>query len=502
MPSILLPVGDWAPDAAPYMNSDMPTAKNTYPRADGSDGPMQGPVTISNALASAPRGAIAARDNTGTAWVVAGTTTKLYVQSGLSWVDRSGAATFAVPTGGHWRFTQFGERVIGTNYADNVQTHTLGSGANFADLSAGAPKAKYIASVEPGFVMLGFYSSGGVQSNGVWWSGLNDATSWPTLGTAAAAAVQSDNNILPGGGAITGILPAIGGSSAVIFTERSLYRIDYVGPPQIFSFREVDRSRGCIAPQSIVQVGPLAYFLSEDGFCVFNGATVENIGAGKVDQFFLTDLDQTALERVYGTVDAARKLVIWAYPSTSATSQTPNRWLVFSYATGRWRYGDDAAMSVQYMFPARTAGYNLDTLDTVLPGGPDASGGFTVDSPLYQGGTRVLAGFDTSNRLVSFSGSNLAARLETGDADVEGSRLFIRSVLPLTDASAVTAGVGWRSNFYDTLTYTTPTAQGLDNRCPQRVSAQYARAYALVAAGASWSRFQGMRVDYRKDGER
>ncbi len=498
-----LEAADWTPDKSTYLSTNHPLVTGVYPRPDGADGPLQGPIVVANALAAQCRGGVTARDNTGTSWVLAGTATKLYVQSGLSWVDRSGA-TYAVPTGGHWRFTQFGERILATNYADPVLTHTLGSGVNFATLSAGAPLAKYIATVEPGFVMLGFYNSGGVQANGLWWSGLNDATSWPTIGTLAASSVQSDVQSLPGGGAITGILPAIGGAQAAVFTERAVYRCEYVGPPQVFAFREVDRSRGCIAPQSLVQVGAVAYFLSEDGWCVFDGATVRLIGIGRMDGFFFGDVDQTALERVYGTIDYAKRCIIWAYPTPSATGQNPNRWLIYSYATNRWRWGDDAQLAVTYMFQARTPGYTLDTLDTPLSGGPDAaaSAGFSVDSPLYQGGVRLLAGFDASNRLVAFNGANLAARIETGDADIEGSRIFVQDVLPITDAATVACGVGWRSNLYDPVTYTTPTAQGLDNRCPQRVSAQYARAFAVIPAGASWTRFRGMRVRGFQDGER
>lgn len=499
--SLVLPILEWRPDAASYLSTAATIAKGTYPRSDDSDGPLQGPVVMTSALAAACRGGFTARDKSGTSWVFAGTQTKLYVQNGMSWTDRSGA-TYAVPTGQHWRFCQFGERVIATNYSDELQTHTLASGSNFADLNTAAPKAKYIAAVEPGFVMLGFYDDGTVQPNGVWWSGINDATLWPTPGTTAAISVQSDNQQLPTGGAITGIVPSVGGASAIILTERAVYRTQYTGGSTFFSFVEVDRSRGCIAPQSVVQIGPLVFFLSEDGFCAFDGVQTRMIGAGKVDEFFLRDLDQTALERVYGTVDYARKLIIWAYPSTGASSQTPNRWMVYSYATDRWRWCDDSSIAVQYLFPARSAGYTLDGLDTPFPGGIDSSGSFSVDSPLYQGGVRVLAGFDTSNRLVSFNGANLAARLETGDADVDGNRIFVRDITPLTDCQNVQCSVGWRNNLYDVMAYTTPTSRGVDNRCPQRVSARFVRVATDIPAGAAWTRFQGVRTRFFPDGQR
>lgn len=497
----IIQVAEYAPDQAPYLNGNLSVASGVYPREDGSDGPLRGPVVLTAALASACRGAFAARDKTATAYMVAGTAGKLYIQAGTAWTDKAGAA-YAVPTGGHWRFTQFGELILATNYVDAVQTWTMGAAGNFADLAAGAPLAKYIATVEPGFVMLGFYSSGGVVANGVWWSGINDATSWPTIGTTAAASAQSDNQQLPGGGFVTGILPAIGGAAAAVFTERAVYRVEYVGAPAIFSFREVERGRGCICPQGLTQVGPLAFYISEDGFCMFDGTQVVPIGFGKVDKKFLGEVDVNNLERVYAAIDYARKCVIWAYPTNAATSGNPNRWMIYNYANQRWRYCDDASIVSEYFMPARLAGYNLDTLDSVLTGGPDASGGFTVDSALYIGGTRVLSAFDTSHRLVSYEGSTLAARVETGDADMSGSRIFVSGIRPLTDAASATARVGTREVLSDALVYTDATAPGVDGYAPQRVSTGYARAVVEVPASAEWTYLQGADVTARADGRR
>ena len=502
MPNILLPAGDYTPDLSPYLNSGMTVTAGVYPRSDGSDGPLLSPTSASVALGSRCLGAFASRDKGGTSYVVSGTAAALAVQTNLSWTDKSGT-TYAVPANQHWRFTQFGEQIIATNSADPIQTWTMGNVGNFANLSSGAPLARYVATIEPGFCMVGFYTSGGTTvSSGLWWSALNDATSWPTPGTLAATSVQSDVQQMPGGGFITGILPAIGGANGVVFTERTLYRIEYVGAPAVFAFREIDRSRGCIAPQGLIQVGPTAFFLSEDGFCAFNGTSATNIGAGRVDRKFWSEVDQTALDRIYATVDLDRKLVIWAYPTNSALNQNPNRWLIYSYSKDKWRYADDAALTVEYLYPGRTTAYTLDTLDNVLPGGPDNSNGFTVDNAFYQGGRRALVGFDASHSMVSYTGNNLAARVETGDVDADGSRVFVTGITPLTDAVAPTACVGWRGNLSDSITYTTPTAPGYDNRCPQRISAQYARAALVIPAGASWSYLQGARVEYMPDGER
>lgn len=485
---------DFAPDQAPYLSPNNPVASGTYPRSDNADGPLKGPAPYTVSLPGACRGAVSARDKLGNSYVVAGTATGLYLLSGGVWVSKG--TGYSVPASGHWQFTQFGERLIATNGVDPVLTWTLGDAANFATLSAGAPRAVYVATIEPGFVMLGYYNTVG---GGLWWSGINDATLWPVPGTLAATSVQSDNQELPGGGFITGILPAIGGGGGAIFTERAIYRVDYVGAPAIFSFREVDRSRGCICPMGLAQVGAVAFFIAEDGFYTFDGSAVTGIGFGKVDRFFKDSVDAAQLHRVYATVDFDRKLIIWAWPTAGAAN--PNRWLVFNYGTGRWRFGDDPGLAVAYLFPARTPAITLDDPDT-FPDNLDTPGAPPLDSPLYSGGRRLLAGFDAAARLVTFDGPTLPARIETGDTDASGRRVFVSGIRPLSDTRAAMAMVGTREELGDNIAYSTPTALGADGRCPQRVSGRYARAVTQIPGGAAWTYHQGVDVAFRAEGRR
>lgn len=500
MPTV--PLADWTPDAAPFGTSGMQAAKNTYPRSDGADGPLKAQFNVSDALATQCKGAIATRATDGTTFFAAGTTTKLYVLSGASWTDKSGAATFAVPSTGHWQFAQFGDRLLATNFADEIQSWTIGGAGNFATLNAAAPLAKYIATVEPGFVVLGHYSDRSVVPTGLWWGAINDATSWPTPGTAAAQAAQSDNQQLASATGVTGIVPAIGGAQAVVFCADAIYRMEYVGGLIIFQIRPQEQGRGCIAPNSLARVGARAFFLSEDGFCVFDGVEVRRIGFGRVDRFFWATVDQAQLERVYAAVDFDKDCIVWAFPDSGASSGNPNRWLVYNYLTDRWRYGDDADLTITYMLPARTAGYTVETADTLVTNA-DANTTITVDSPVWAGGRRFFGGFSSTHRLVSFEGATLAARLETADASMDGRRVFVSGVRPNTDAASYTAGIGYRDLLSAAVSYTTPTLRSsATGICPQRLSTRFARARIDMAAGDTWTYLSGAEVDFRAEGRR
>lgn len=508
----VVPVADWAPDQAAYLSTALTVARNTYPREDGSDGPLRAPAQLTSALAAACKGAILCSNGLGSTEIIAGTTTKLYSLAGsTSWTDRSGAATFAVPDGYDWRFAQFGTAVYAVNFVDGLYNRTIAASANFAAVTD-APKARYVVTIEPGFLMLGYYvESGTTYRNGIAWSAINDATDWPTPGTADAEAKQSDRQSLALGDTITGLVPAVGGAQGAVFTERAVYRIEYVGSPLIFNLAPVDQSRGCVAPGSLIHVGQRAYFLSDEGFLSFDGSVTAPIGFGKVDRFFWADVDAARLVEMRSTVDPYRRLVVWAYWNNAGQM----RWLLYCYANGRWRYGDDAALEVEAFVQRIAPGVDETLMDLAVNafgwGGKLLTG---EGSYLLQedGASRLLlgsnapanfiAGFGTTHALSGFAGTTLGSIVETGEADMGGRRVFVSGVRPLSDAATMTAAVGGRDAFSGSVSYTTATQQEVTGIAPQRISTRYARVRLSFPAGAEWTYVQGCDVMARPEGKR
>lgn len=495
----IVPIGDYRPDVPAYLGTHATQASNIFPRSDGTDGPLRGPVNLTTTISTtAVYGACTVRAVDGTSYTLAGTANALWWQSGTGWTNASGAsAPYSASAVGVWRFAQFGQNILATDYDDAIQTSTFGG--TFADLGGTPPKARFIQTFEPGFVMLGYINDGSERGSTVRWSELNDAASWPTIGSSAAAAAQSDEQDLPNGGAIMGLQAAVGGAAGAVWTAHSIYRVEYIGAPQVFAFREIARGSGCMCANGTVTVNGTAFYVSEEGFQAFDGQAETAIGFGRVSRTFLNEVDTQQLHRVWVTVDPIRKIVIWAYPR--AGSAYPDRWFIYSYATDKWRYADASSIQCQLLFPARSAGYNLDSIDTVLDV-PDNLGGFSFDSQLYDGGLRLLAGFSTSGRLVSYEGTTLGAVAETGETDASGKRVFVSGVRPLTDASDATAAIGGRGNFTDLPVYTQFRAAGVDGVCPQRIDTRYARALINIPAGSEWTYLQGADVIARAAGKR
>jgi hypothetical protein len=285
---------------------------------------------------------------------------------------------------------------------------------------------------------------------------------------------------------VQAILGAVGGADGLVFTETSIYRMTYEGPPTIFRFDEIERLRGTPAPAAVVNVGPFAAYLSDDGFYLCDGMGSKPIGGGKVDKYFFSQLNQSYYHKITATADPINKLVIWSYPDGSQ-GETPNRLIIWNWQYDRWAQAD---LSCELLFRARSLGYTLEGLDAVSSTLDDLP--FSLDSRVWTGGRVVLGGFTTEHKLSFLSGSNQAATLTTAEIDGNGQRMFCSGVRPLVDGGAVSMSIGSRETPGGTVTYSTATVPAADGNCPQRVSGRFLRARMTIDAGGSWSHAQGI----------
>lgn len=502
MPSdkpLTLGIKPYAPDM-PALGSGMTvTVRNVLPRTDMSYGPMSDIAAYTlTPLSRRCQGGYAAADTDGVITMFAGTSTDLYIIGGddTAFTNASkSAAAYTVATDQFWRFATMKNRVIACNVADPIQSYVFGVSTDFADLSADAPKAKYCAGIKQ-WLMVANTSDpiGGVAPWRLWWSAINDPTSWPAPGSDAAAAAQSDYNDLAGeNGAITGLVGNLGTSEGAVFFEHAVWRIVYAGPPAVFDFFPAVGVKGCRAPQSIVQVGAYVFYLAEDGFYAFDGTSAIPIGVNKVDKTFFADLDQVNIHRVVGAADPINKMIFWAYPGTGNSSGTPNKILIYNWANQKNKWSI-AELECEFLFRAIGLGMTLEGLDNIstsietLP--------FSLDSSVWQGGAIQLGAFDTNHNLAFFNGSSLAAVVDTEEIQpFSGQRAFIRNTRPLVDGGAPIVAMATRELLTNAITFGNAAAMNTLGWCPQRTSGRYIRGRIFMPAGSSFTHLEGLELD-------
>jgi hypothetical protein len=440
-------------------------------------------IEAADTMSARVQGAVLARGIGGAIAQFAGDATKLYRlnTSGTTWADvsRTSGGAYSTPTDGGWSFAQFGDLVIAVNGADAAQKFAIGSSTNFAALGGSPPTARFVTTVRD-FLFMGRVSS---LSNRVQWSGINNAETW-----ASSQATQADFQDLPDGGFVMGI---VGGESGLVFQERSIKRATYVGVPTIFQFDEISRGIGTPAEGSLARYEGTVFFLSDDGFfAVLGGAELQPIGRDKVDRFFWNDVNQTYLNRITAAVDPINKLYVVSYPGSGSVDGTPNRLLIYNWSVGRW---SRAEVTLEMIHQAASqAGFTLDQLDTVsasldaLP--------FSLDNRIWTGvGRLLLAGFSPAHRIGFFGGSNMAATIDTTEAQIiPGRRALLRGLRPLVDGGSPGVRIGARDLTSDDVSFGPAAVMTNYGVCPVRSSGRYHRARIEMPAGADWTHVQGI----------
>lgn len=432
----LLKFGEWLPDLPYYQNVGLVEAKNVIP-IDGSYKDFLDVLTADDAFAERPQGAYAAIDDDGTPEIYVGTETKLLQKTGTSWTDRT-PAPYACPSIGYWRFAQFDDLLIGTNFNDNIQSKTVGSAVNFADLAlvGTAPKARQIGVVNR-FVVVGDTddATNGAVPARIQWPAIDDPTDWPIIGTSDARSKQSGEQFLDASyGAVTAI--AGGQFFGLIFQQRAITRMTYVGGDIVFQFDTFEKTRGCWAPQSMMQVGNRIYFMAADGWYMTDGQQVVPIGNAKFDKTFIAEFDQTYRERLTAGLDLVNKVILWSYPNTSATTGTPNRILCYNFIENR---ASNADCTAQMIFSSFTQGYSMDDLDALFTSLDDMT--ISLDSSFWSGGIPTVMAF-ANNTMGTFSGTILDARFETGEIEVEPPGfIYLNGIKPMLTGNPTTITV-------------------------------------------------------------
>ena len=222
--------GEWLPDQ-PGVVGGVTEAVNCYPVANGY-APFNGEANLSDPAGADLLLAFGAKFANVTN-IFAGSASNLY-KFDAGDLDLDPLTTTGYSNIEYWDVTQFGNKVIAANGTNKLQSYELGVSTYFGDLASAAPTAKYVTVVRD-FVVAANVAGG--DENKVYWSDINDETDW-----TPGAASQSDSQVLPDGGDITGLA---GGEYGLIFLERAIYRMSYSGSPFFFQF-ERGGGGGCI----------------------------------------------------------------------------------------------------------------------------------------------------------------------------------------------------------------------------------------------------------------
>ena len=304
------------------------------------------------------------------------------------------------------------------------------------------------------------------------WSDQGSRTNWvPSVSSTAGEVVLTDGTRIVGG---------VRSKNAInIWTDNSLWLMEFAGPPFTFKFQQAGTNCGLIGPHAGIDYNGVTYWMGFDNFYA-NTGQVEVLDC-TVRRFVFDKLNTSYYDKVYAGINSEFKEIIWLFVSNDSTEC--DSYVIFSPDEGYWVYGDTFFTTFK---------------DREIFGNTITTGATTTGNFLYN---NEPAGVFTGD------GETLTSFIESADFDVDDGNaiMFMNRIIPDFDLSTGKIKLELISKQYpestDSITKEfdiTNTTQKVDLRARGR---QAKVRVSCAANNASW-KWGSIRLALQGDGGR
>jgi len=140
---------------------------------------------------------------------------------------------------------------------------------------------------------------------------------------------------LSSGSAIVGGLKAR--QEVLIWTDTSLYSMNFIGPPLTFAVNLINEGAGLIGPKAATNSPRGVYYMSKKGFYFYNGS-VQKLPCSVQDYVF-SDLDDTQAFKCFAGLNEEFSEIWFFYPSVTDNETEISRYAIYNYEEGSWSIG-------------------------------------------------------------------------------------------------------------------------------------------------------------------
>ena len=149
-----------------------------------------------------------------------------------------------------------------------------------------------------------------------------------TTNTAGSLRLSSGSSIIGGLKARQEVL---------IWTDTSLYSMNFIGPPLTFAINLINEGAGLIGPKAAVNSPRGVFYMSKKGFYFYNGA-VQKIPCSVQDHVF-SDLDEGQAFKCFAGLNEEFSEVWFFYPSLTDNETEISRYVIYNYEEQSWSVG-------------------------------------------------------------------------------------------------------------------------------------------------------------------
>jgi hypothetical protein len=293
----------------------------------------------------------------------------------------------------------------------------------------------------------------------------------------------------------------------LVWTDNALYTMKFIGAPFTFGFEAVGTNCGLIGKNAAVEIDGVAYWMSSNGFFLYDG-TVKTLPCS-VQDFVFDNADTTKGQQVYAGLNNQYTEIVWYYPSSG--SEYNDKYVIYNYGEGQpgqvWYTGTEARTSwidgIVYPKPFATK-YNSSAVGSF----PEVIGESDLGQTVlfeHEVGTDQVNADGTTTTVTSFIKSfDFDLKIDGTDGEIFlAMRRFIPDFKDLAGNAKVTLAVKRYPQDSDTTTSLSPfTITSSTTKIDTRARGRYANIKIENDAQSEEWRFGTMNLDLQPDGRR
>jgi hypothetical protein len=150
----------------------------------------------------------------------------------------------------------------------------------------------------------------------------------------------------------------------LIWTDTSLYSMNFIGPPLTFAINLVNEGAGLISPKAAVNASNGVFFASKTGFYIYTGA-VKKLPCS-VQEYVFEDLDLGQAFKCHMGLNSEFSEMWFFYPSKEDNTGEISRYVIYNYEENTWSIGSliryswlDAGIEDSPLSAAQESGQSL-----------------------------------------------------------------------------------------------------------------------------------------------
>jgi len=122
----------------------------------------------------------------------------------------------------------------------------------------------------------------------------------------------------------------------LVFTNKTLHAMKFIGPPFTFGLQELSKNITIMSPFSAIAVEDAVFWMGVDTFYVYSAGQTVQLPCTVKDKVFL-DFNFEERDKVHVGLNSEFSEILWFYPSSGGT--TVDKYVAYNYLEKVWYYG-------------------------------------------------------------------------------------------------------------------------------------------------------------------